>query len=124
MSVTKIKYENTVNLAITINNFTKLGKTFADITRVLFLLKSNASQADAAAPIQKAYPNEGITLNLVDEKIIVNIAKADFGGDMLQADATYLIAIGVEFNDSGEFYEDKDDKLERKLYVIPDKIRS
>jgi hypothetical protein len=122
MSVTKIKYDNSLNISITINNFAKLGKTFDDITRVIFLLKASAEQPDAAAPLNKTYPGGGVTL--VDEKIVVAIDRVDFGDTGLQSDATYLIAIGIEFNDSGEFYEDKDDKLERNLYVIPDKIRT
>jgi hypothetical protein len=121
MSLIKIKYGNSGKLSLTVNNFIALGKTFADITGVIFMLKDDATQLDTAAPFKKEYPSAGITL--VDPNIIVQLDVVDFGAGKLVGDSTYLIAVGVEFNDSGEYFEDKDDSLSRKLKVVNDKVR-
>lgn len=121
MSV-KIKYGNSGKLSITINNFAGLGKTFVDITGVIFMLKDSASTKDADAAFSKTYPGGGITLDTQNEKIIVTIDKADFGAQGIHSKRDYLIAIGVEFDSSGEYLEDKDDKLMRTATIIGDKV--
>ena len=121
MSV-NIKYGNSGKLSISINNLVGLGKTFADITGVIFMMKVDSKQKDDDAPFQKIYPGGGITLDQGSEKIIVSIDKADFGPTGLVSKKTYLIAMGTEFNDSGEYFEDKDDKMQRNAYIIEDKV--
>ena len=54
----------------------------------------------------------------------MKILKTDFGEGKMEAGKVYLIAIGVEFNNSGEFFEDEDDNMQRKLKVTYDKIRA
>ena len=121
MSV-KIKYGNSGKLSVTINNLTGLGKTFADITGVIFMLKEKSTDKDVDAVFSKEYPSAGITLDTQNEKIIVQIDKGDFGASGMVSKRTYLIAIGVEFNSTGEYFEDKDDKMQRKAEIIEDKV--
>ena len=122
MSLTKMKYGNSGLLSLTINNFDKVGKEFSDITDVIFMLKNTASQTDAAAPLKKELSKGHIYFS--GEKIIVKIEKSDFSSTKLKANTTYLVAIGVEFNSTGEYFEDEDDNLQRKLKVVQDKVRA
>ena len=118
----KIKYGNSGKLSITINNFVGLGKTFSDITGVIFMLKTKSTDKDADAVFKKTVIGGGITLDAGLEKMIVAIDKVDFGGSGILSKKTYLIAIGVEFNSSGEYFEDKDDKMQRLAEIIEDKV--
>lgn len=121
MSV-KIKYGNSGKLSITINNFAGLGKAFSDITGVIFMLKEKSTTKDADAAFKKTVIGGGISLDAGNEKIIVSIDKADFGSTGIVSKQEYLIAIGVEFNSSGEYFEDKDDKMQRTAEIIEDKV--
>lgn len=123
MALTTIKYGNSGELELTINNLDELAKTFTDITDVKFMLKTMASQADEASPMYKTMEN-GQIYTTPDNKLRVKFAKADFSPTKLRANTVYLIAIGVEFNNTGEYFEDEDDNLQRKLKVTQDKVRA
>lgn len=122
MSLTTIKYGNSGKLSLSINNLDKIGKEFNEITDVIFMLKNSASQLDTAAPMRKEQSKGHIYFS--GEKIIVKLEKSDFGTNKLKANTTYLVAIGIEFNSTGEYFEDEDDNLQRKLKVIQDKVRA
>lgn len=122
MALSKIKYGNSGRIALTINNFTEIGKTVQEITNVIFMFKDKASQRDSEAPMYKELKKGDIAI--VDDRMIVTINEADFGttANKLQEEKTYLVAIGIEFNDTGEFFEDQDDNLSRKMKIIGHKV--
>ena len=122
MSLTKIKYGNSGLLSLSLTNLEEIGKTFSDITDVIFMLKTNANQEDTAAPLKKEMSMGHIYTS--GEKLIVKLEKSDFSALKLKANTVYLVAIGIEFNNTGEYFEDKDDNLQRKLKVIQDKVRA
>lgn len=122
MALSKIKYGNSGKIALTINNLTSVGKTLGDITNVLFMFKDTADQKDDDAPLRKELRQGEISI--IGDKLVVTIEKEDFGDSAarVQSGVTYLIAIGVEFNNSGEYFEDQDDNLSRKIKVVADKV--
>lgn len=122
MALSKIKYGNSGKIALTINNLSEIGHTVKEITNVLFMLKDKASQKDIEAPMRKELKAGDI--EIIDEKMVVSIYVTDFGttADKLQSEKTYLLAIGIEFNNTGEFFEDEDDNLSRKIKIIGDKV--
>jgi hypothetical protein len=121
MATNTIKYGTPAMISITINNLNLVGNVFADITNVVFMLKRSAKDSDQEALLYKSTSNGGITLS--STKMNVAILSADFGGSGLLAGATYLVAIGVEFNNSGVYLEDKDDGLNNRIRIIQDKVR-
>ena len=125
MTEVKIKYGVPSTISISINNLTALNRNFSDITDILFMLKNKASDADSLALISKKYKTvTGITLDQNNKKIFVSLLKSDFGPSKMETNGNYLICIGVEFNNDGIYIEDQDEKFERRLKVIPDKIRA
>lgn len=121
MGLITIKYGNSVELELLPENLTELNKSINDITNVVFFLKDQASQLDEAAPLKKTMAAGQIYKE--DNKLIVKIQKVDFSSIKLKANRVYLIAVGVEFNGTGEYFEDSDDNMQRKLKVLQDKVR-
>ena len=122
MALVTIKYGNSGELELTPTNLSDIGKQFSDITDIVFMLKTHAAQADEDAPLKKEM-DQGQVYKTNNDTIRVKIEKADFSSLKLKANTTYLIAIGIEFNNTGEYFEDKDDHLQRKLKVTQDKVR-
>jgi len=122
MALSKLKYGNSGKISLTINNLEDIGRQISEITNVLFMFKDKASQKDVEAPLNKELKKGDITI--VNDAMIVTINEDDFGttANKLQSEKTYLVAIGIEFNDTGEFFEDQDDNLSRKIKIIGDKV--
>lgn len=118
-----ITFDNPTLIVITLNRLSEdNGKTFSDITDVKYMFKRNASDTDGDAVFSKTL-GSGITL--ANDKINVNILKSDYGlGKIESGKGDYLICLGVEFNNSGEFIEDKDHDKKNRVTVFSDKIRS
>lgn len=126
MKEVEVKFGVPTTVAITINNFSSLNRTFEDITDVLFFLKNKATDLDTASVVSKKYKGTTgqIVLNTTSKKVVVNLVKSDFGAGKMESGGNYLIAVGIEFNNDGVYLEDRDDKFERRLKVKPDKIRA
>ena len=118
--------ETPVLIALSITDLlTRNSKTFADITDVKYMYKNNATDLDAAALLSKDVKTpDGIVLNATDSTIDISIDIVDFGTDKLEIDATYLICIGVEFDDDGVYIEDYDPRLDNHVNILQDKIRT
>lgn len=121
MATNTLKYGTPTSIGISINNLTAVGKSFNEITNVVFMLKRNAKDSDESAVLYKSTKTGGVALST--SKLIVTIDETDFGGSGLQANANYLVAIGVEFNNSGIYLEDKDDGMNNRIKIIQDKVR-
>lgn len=67
----------------------------------------------------------GVGFTVVGNSLHCSIVPADFDPSdvaLLNLGVTYLIAVGVEFDSDGYFIQDKDDNMERKALIIPNKI--
>lgn len=101
------------------------GKSFADITDVLYMFKNNASDQDTDAVLSKRIKIDAdITLNLSTQTASIPIDVADFGVGKVEAGTDYLICVGVEFNDSGYYIEDYDPNFKRLVQIWRDKVRA
>lgn len=126
MSVISITYGTPISMNVSLTELaSRNGKTFADITDVLYMLKKEAWQDDTDAVFSKSVKGAGgITLNPANNSFALEISPTDYGDSKIEKEETYLVCIGVEFNDSGFIIEDYDPQFERKLAILADKIRS
>ena len=122
MSDIRIIYETPILLAVTIDNLlANNGKSFSDITDACYLLKNKAGDLDTEALFSQDFKTtNGVALNSGDSTIDVTFEKADFSSVLLDAGKGYLICLGVEFNDSGDYIENKNTNY---LHVEFDKLR-
>jgi len=123
MSLFYITYDTPTIINIRLTNLVENQNTFAEITDVLYYFKHNANDKDTNAVLSKSL-GSGITLDSGNEKIVVTIAKADFGLDKIEKRKVYLVCLAVEFNSSGNYIEDYDPQVDRKVEILPDKIRA
>lgn len=124
MKFIQITYGTPTKLFITLTNLTLNQYAFSDISDALFMLKHNATDTDESALITKDFKtNNGVVLNLDTKTIEIEINKLDFGSNKLQIGVEYLMCLSVEFLGDGNYIEDFDPKLERKVSIMQDKTR-
>ena len=125
MSTTNITYGTPIKIVTTLSDLAdRNGKTINDVTDVLYLLKKNRDEPDANAAFSDSVKAGSIAIDTVNSTFEVNITGNDYGFDKIKKGHTYLICIGVEFNDSTFYIEDYDPQAQRKLSVLRDKIRA
>ena len=125
MSNRTITYGTPVKLIITPTDLaSRNGKTFSDITNVVYFLKKERRDADADAVFSaNVSPDASITLNSGTSTIELNILDTSYGKGKIEKGIEYLECIGVEFNGSGIFIEDYDPRASNKIMFSHDKIR-
>ena len=125
MSNINITYGTPIKMVVTLTDLAdRNGKTISDITDVVYMLKHNRSDDDSATVFNKSVKN-GANVTLTATGFETNILAEDYGNSKtkIQAFKNYLVCIGIEFNDSGYYIEDYDPRFDRKLSVLPDKVR-